>query len=69
MTREEALEFRARWVLVSEAMREEIRRTPLDAKLRQLASIFLIRGRSHAELDEIESVRSCWVRLKAASRG
>ncbi len=40
MTKEEAHDFKARWLLVNEFIIEEIKRTPVAEKLRQLSQLY-----------------------------
>jgi hypothetical protein len=40
VTREEALQYTERWRLVEETLSEELRRTPVEVKLRQLSVMF-----------------------------
>jgi hypothetical protein len=67
MTKAEAKAWRERWHLVNEFQREELRRTPVGVKVRQLAAMM---DMAHA-LDwqtstpaELERVRARWCQLK-----
>lgn len=69
MTKEEALAFQARWRLVNEVINEEIRRTPLIEKLRQLEVMYqftLAMGWDQKLKVEDQAVRDRWIKLKAA---
>jgi hypothetical protein len=65
MTREEALQFKKRWDLVDEAVLAELRHTPFELKLHQLASMFVGGNRPENELAQTEKVRDRWLKLKA----
>ena len=69
MTREEALQFKKRWDLVEEVRLAELRQTPVELKLRQLASMIVGGSRPETELAQVEKVRDRWLELKAAYRG
>jgi len=67
ITPEEARDYLDRWALVQAAELEELRRTPMDTKLRQLASLMASRkyftedaAREHG----VAEVRQRWARLK-----
>ena len=67
MTRTEATAWRERWRLVNEAEIHELRSTPLDRKMEQLAAmmeagdLFPI---SSMEIAENERVRATWIRVR-----
>ncbi len=68
---EEARAFRERWRLVAEAEREELRRTPLEVKAAQLASLMAsVRdlGWDEALAAEDEAVWRRWQALRAKWR-
>ncbi|MEA3133913.1 MAG: hypothetical protein QOG17_1759 [Gammaproteobacteria bacterium] len=67
ITPEEARDYLGRWALVHAVELEELRRTPMDTKLRQLAS--LMASREHFTEDAmrengVQEVRLRWARLK-----
>lgn len=67
ITKQEALEFRARWAAVNALTDEETRRTSLSEKLRQLEALVLSAralGWEQALRAGEEEVRARWVRLK-----
>lgn len=69
MTKAEAKKFRNRWQMVNAAEREELRKTPLEVKLRQLDALMSsVRqlGWSAALTAEEDLVRARWQKLKAA---
>lgn len=41
MTKEQGREFKQRWQAVNQVINDEIRRTPVDVKARQIAAAFL----------------------------
>lgn len=67
MTREQALEFRARWTAVNARTEEETRGATLSEKLRQLESL-MVSFRSLGWEDALrageEDVRARWALLK-----
>ncbi len=72
MTREGARAFRTRWEMVNAAERAELRATPLDRKLRQLATLMSSvepLGWTEALAAEEAEVRERWNRLRAALNG
>lgn len=67
MTKEEAREFKERWRLVNERMIQEVRNTPIDSKLEQLALMFQAAqslGWSDRLREGEEEVRRRWCLLK-----
>lgn len=69
MTRADARSFRRRWELVNRAEAEELRSTPPEVKLRQLAAFMASAeafGWTAALAGEAEEVRRRWQRLKEA---
>jgi hypothetical protein len=71
MSREDALEFKARWQFINSFISEEIRNTSPDAKLQQLRTIFSSRHlfQSAEENKEVEEVRARWILLKSKLHG
>lgn len=72
MTRVEAQAWKARWELVNEAEREELRNTSAELKLRQLAVLMAsvkTFGWAEALADEEAEVRERWNRLRKAYGG
>jgi hypothetical protein len=68
LTREEARAFADRWRLVNEAEAAELRATPLDRKLAQLAALMTSAralGWETTDEAEVEAVRARWNRLRA----
>lgn len=67
LTRQAAQEYFNRWRLVNEAEIAELRSTPMEVKLRQLASLMAsvkaLGWESSLGKDE-EEVRARWIRLK-----
>ena len=66
MSRKEAKLFKERWKLVNEKINEEIRNTPIETKLQQLAIMF---GAGQffdwtGSQEEIEIIRNRWQQLK-----
>ncbi len=63
MTKDEARQFTEHWRLVNEFIAEEVRRTPPEVKLRQLAVLFAA-GRTLGWIEEDEAgvaeVRERW---------
>jgi hypothetical protein len=69
MTPKEARAFVARWRLVNEAEREELRATPMELKLRQLAAMMASVdqiGWTEALAAEQAEVRERWKQLRKA---
>ena len=66
MNREEAKLFKERWKLVNETINEEIRNTPIETKLQQLAIMFATSQIFDwtSSQEDIEIVRKRWQRLK-----
>jgi hypothetical protein len=59
----------ARWRLVNDAEREELRSTPVEVKARQLASLMgmaVALGWTEALAAEAAEVRERWIRLRKA---
>lgn len=72
MTREEGKQFKKRWALVNAREIEELRNTPIEVKLRQLAAMMAsVRqlGWEEALASEAESARQQWQRLRRAYGG
>jgi hypothetical protein len=72
MTPEEARAWKARWELVNEAEREELRSTPPELKLRQLTTLMgwvNHFGWTEALAAQEDEVRQRWVRLREACGG
>lgn len=72
MTKQEARAFVRRWALVNAREREELRATPPEQKLRQVAALMAsvhLFGWDRALAAEEDDVRSRWVRLKHAYGG
>jgi hypothetical protein len=67
ITPEEARDYLDRWALVQAVELEELRRTPMDTKLRQLASLMASREQFTADLtreNDVQEVRRRWAQLK-----
>jgi hypothetical protein len=72
LSRQEAQAFRRRWALVNAAERAELRATPLDRKLQQLAALMASvqpLGWTNALTAEDAEVRARWNRLRAVLNG
>jgi hypothetical protein len=72
MTREEAQAWQKRWELVNKAEREELRRTPMEQKLRQLAAMMAAArelGWTEKMAEEEGEVRERWMRLRRVLGG
>jgi hypothetical protein len=71
MSREEALEFKARWQFINSFISEEIRNTSPDVKLQQLRSIFSSRHlfQSAETSKEVDEVRARWIQIKSKFHG
>jgi hypothetical protein len=72
ITPEEALAYFRRWELVRDAEARELRDTPMETKLQQLASLMASRHVFGPQPDreaEIEVVRERWARLRRALSG
>lgn len=72
LTRQEARAFRTRWEMVNAAEQLELRTTPLDRKLRQLAALMASvksLGWTEALAAEEAEVRARWNRLRAVRNG
>ncbi|MBI4231573.1 MAG: hypothetical protein HY608_12125 [Planctomycetes bacterium] len=64
--------WRRRWALVGRAEREELRRTPLEVKLRQIEALFGwgdTPGGRTARRREEAALRARWARIRAVLRG
>jgi len=71
MTRAQARAWKRRWRLVNQAEIEELRRTPMEQKLRQLAVLMASTdemGWTEQLAAEEEQVRKLWIRLRKAAR-
>src|SRR2546429_8901922 len=72
ITPEEALAYFRRWELVREAEARELRRTPMETKLQQLASLMASRHVFGPEPDreaQLQLVRERWARLRRGLSG
>src|SRR2546430_16223690 len=72
ITPEEALAYFRRWELVREAEARELRRTPMETKLQQLASLMASRHVFGPEPDreaQLQLVRERWARLRRGRGG
>jgi hypothetical protein len=72
ITPEEARAYLRRWELVRDAEARELRRTPMETKLQQLASLMASRHVFGPEPDrdaQIQVVRERWTRLRRALSG
>jgi hypothetical protein len=72
MTPDEARAYLQRWELLREVEAAELRRTPMETKLRQLAALMAARDVFGPEPDREEQVllvRERWARIKRALRG
>ncbi|MGH8133736.1 MAG: hypothetical protein ACRETG_03305 [Steroidobacteraceae bacterium] len=72
MTSEQARAYIKRWELVRDAEAAELQRTPIESKLRQLASLMASRHVFGPEPDreqQILEVRARWARLRQALGG
>ena len=72
ISRRDAEAYLARWQLVREAEIAELRRTPMEAKLRQVAALVGARDSFAADADrerEVEEVRRRWALLRQGSSG
>ncbi len=69
MTRKELQAYKNRWTRVNSAEIEELRRTPLSEKMRQLAALMASvdnLGWRESLREEEEMVRQRWMRLRRA---
>jgi hypothetical protein len=67
MTREEALQFKARWQLVNERIDEEIRQTPIEIRFEQLVRLHSFGkslGWGDKRFRKEREVRARWQRLR-----
>lgn len=72
LSRKEAQAFRRRWEMVNAAERAELRATPLDDKLRQLAALMASvqsLGWTDVLAEEEAEVRVRWNRLRVTLNG
>lgn len=72
MTPEEARDYIQRWKLVREIEAAELRRTSVETKLRQLASLMASRHLFGPEPDrerQVAEVRDRWARLRQVLAG
>ena len=72
ITPEEARAYFRRWELVRDVEARELRRTPMETKLQQLAALMASRHVFGPEPDreaEIQVVRERWARLRRALSG
>ncbi len=72
VTPEEALAYFRRWELVRDAEAKELRRTPMQTKLQQLAALMASRHVFGSEPDreaQVQVVRERWARLRRALSG
>lgn len=72
VTRRQAQAFVARWALVADAERKELRQQSMREKLAQLSALVESARAldwSTTDPDEIEGVRRRWCRLAASYRG
>jgi hypothetical protein len=72
VTPEEALAYFRRWELVRDVEARELRRTPMETKLQQLAALMASRHVFGPEPDreaQIQVVRERWARLRRALSG
>ena len=72
ITPDEARAYLKRWELMSQAEVEELRRTPMETKLRQLAALMESRHLFPPEPNreaEVSLVRERWARLRRALGG
>lgn len=72
ITPKQAKSYLDRWKLVSEAEAEEVRRTPMETKLRQLAALMASRHLFAPEPDRegaVRLVRERWTRLRQTLGG
>jgi hypothetical protein len=72
VTPEEARAYFKRWELVRDIEARELRRTPMETKLQQLAALMASRQVFGPEPDreaEIRVVRERWARLRRALSG
>lgn len=69
LTPQQAHAYLERWRLVGEMEAAELRRTPMETKLRQLAALMQARrvfGVEPSREMETEAVRERWARIKRA---
>ena len=69
ITTAEAQAFRDRWACLNAAEKDELRRTPISLKLRQLAALMAsarLFARPEADDREADEVRARWRRLRRA---
>lgn len=59
VTKQDLLDYRARWQMVADFEREELRSMTVNRKFRKLAALFGF-GRSLSSAESIEDVRKSW---------
>ncbi len=72
VTPTEARAYFKRWELVNEIELDELRRTPMDVKLRQLSALMASRGLFGVDPEReygVNLVRDRWACLRQALRG
>jgi hypothetical protein len=72
ITPEDAEQYVARWTAVNALEIEELRRTPMETKLRQLASLMASRdlfATDPGRENDAEEVRQRWARLRQVLGG
>lgn len=72
LTPEQARAYLNRWDLVREVEASELRRTPMETKLKQLAALMASRHLFGPEPDretQVREVRDRWARLRQALGG
>jgi len=73
ITKSEARAWKRRWKIINDFERKELRRTPLETKLRQLAAMMRMArelGLDRTDDEEVKAIRKVWVRMKRkAARG
>ncbi|TWT44156.1 hypothetical protein RAS1_05640 [Phycisphaerae bacterium RAS1] len=71
MTKAQARAWKRGWKLVNEFEREELRKTSIEVKFRQLAAMMqsaFALGWDTSAPAELKAIRAMWVRLKKAHR-
>lgn len=72
ITPDEARAYLERWQLLRDVETAELRRTPMETKLRQLAALMAARdvfGREPDRDAQVRDVRERWARLRRALGG
>ena len=72
LTKREAVAFKARWSMVNQAEINELRRTSIKRKAKQLATLIAsvnTMGWSETLKSEESKARELWLRLKQKHRG